>query len=203
MYAANRRTNNTLEEGARRRCRQIAASGEKDPAENLVTVVRRHRGNAQPDSGNVGPLVTSNEVGPPFHIKDAMPRSRNLYLLLCRVVHVWLSVALFLMLGLAGLGPVAIAADRARQQIDPQLQRPLDIPLERLERPLRTAPTPTKPINVNTASTEQLVALPGISASMAQQIVEGRPYHAKTDLTDAHILSDAAYDRIKNLIAVE
>ncbi|NOT21253.1 MAG: helix-hairpin-helix domain-containing protein [Nitrospiraceae bacterium] len=79
----------------------------------------------------------------------------------------------------------------------------MDIPLERLERPLRTPPAPMKPVNLNTASTEQLVTLPGINAAMAQQIVEGRPYQAKSDLADKHILSDATYDRIKNLLTIE
>ncbi len=88
-------------------------------------------------------------------------------------------------------------------QIDPQLQRPLDIPLERLERPLQSPAGPIKPIDLNRASIEQLVALPGMSVTMAQQILEGRPYHDMTELMQRHILSDNAYDRIKNLIAVE
>jgi Helix-hairpin-helix motif len=132
-----------------------------------------------------------------------MPQSQRLYLLLCRSVRVGLSVSFFLMLGLACLSPAALAADRSRQQIDPQLQRPFDIPLERLERPERIPSTPIKPIDLNTASIEQLVALPGMSATLAQQIVEGRPYRSKIDLVQRHILSDAAYDRIKNLIAIE
>jgi len=104
------------------------------------------------------------------------------------------------MLGLACLSPVALAGDK---QINPQLQRPQDIPLERLERPLQTPPAPIKPVNLNTASIEQLVALPGISTSLAQQIIEGRPYRAKTDLIEKHILSGTAYDRITNLITIE
>ncbi len=132
-----------------------------------------------------------------------MTRSQSPCFLLCRAAHVSLAVALFLMLGLAGLYPAALAADRTSPQINPQLQRPMDIPLERLERPLRPVPTPTKPMNLNTASTEQLVTLPGINAAMAQRIVEGRPYQAKSDLADKHILPDATYDRIKGLITIE
>ena len=132
-----------------------------------------------------------------------MPRLQSLCLLVSRVAHVRLSASFFLMLGLACLYPVALAADRTRPLIDPQLQRPPDIPLERLERPRRTPAGPIKPIDLNTASIEQLVALPGMSATLAQQIIEGRPYHAKTDLAQKHILSDAAYDRIKNLITIE
>ena len=132
-----------------------------------------------------------------------MPQLQHLHLLVYRVTHGGLSLAFFLMLGFASLCPVALAADRAGQQINPQLQRPQDIPLERLERPLRTSPAPMKPVNLNTASIEELVALPDISATLAQQIIEGRPYRDKTDLVRKHILSDAAYDRIKSLIAIE
>jgi DNA uptake protein ComE-like DNA-binding protein len=107
------------------------------------------------------------------------------------------------MLSLTCLCTVAFAADRTRPQIDPQLQRPLDIPLERLERPLQTPAGPIKPIDLNRASIEQLAALPGMSVTLAQQIIEGRPYHDKTELIQRHILSDAAYDRVRNLIAVE
>jgi hypothetical protein len=132
-----------------------------------------------------------------------MPQLQSLYLLVYRVAHVGLSIAFFLMLGLAWLYPVALAADRTRQQIDPQLQRPPDIPLERLDRPRRTPPSLIKPIDLNTASIEQLIALPGMSATLAQQIIAGRPYFDKTDLVRKHILSDAEYDRIKNVIAIE
>jgi DNA uptake protein ComE-like DNA-binding protein len=107
------------------------------------------------------------------------------------------------MLSLTCLCTVAFAADRTGPQIDPQLQRPLDIPLERLERPLQTPAGPIKPVDLNRASIEQLAALPGMSVTLAQQIIEGRPYHDKTELIQRHILSDASYDRVKHLIAVE
>jgi predicted DNA-binding helix-hairpin-helix protein len=126
-----------------------------------------------------------------------MSRSQRLYFLGDRISHAVLFVASALLLSLTWLAPIALAADRARQQIDPQLQRPQDIPLERLERPFRTW------IDINTATVEQLVALPGMNATLAQQIVAGRPYRSKTDLVQRHILSDATYDRIKNLIAIE
>jgi len=111
-------------------------------------------------------------------------------------------MACLLILGVTCLCTVAFAADRTRPQIDPQLQRPLDIPLERLERPLIPA-GPIKPVDLNRASIEQLVALPGMSVTLAQQIIEGRPYHSKTEFIQRHILSDTAYARVRNLIAVE
>jgi Helix-hairpin-helix motif len=132
-----------------------------------------------------------------------MPQSPRLCSFVCRVTHLWLFVACLLILSLAYLYTGALAADIPRPQIDPQLQRPLDIPLERLERTLRTPSASIKPIDLNTASIEQLVALPGMSVTLAQQIIEGRPYHDKTELIQRHILSDASYDRVKHLIAVE
>jgi Helix-hairpin-helix motif len=132
-----------------------------------------------------------------------MSQSQRLCFLLYRVARVGLSFAFFLILSLAGLYQVAFAADRSRQPIDPQLQRPFDIPLERLERPLRTPAAPIPPIDLNTASIDQLVTLPGLDATVAQQIFEGRPYQNKADLAQRRILSDAAYDRIKHLITIE
>lgn len=132
-----------------------------------------------------------------------IPQSRRLRSLAYRISHRWLSIVCFLILGLACPCPITLAADRTGPQIDPQLQRPLDIPLERLERPLQTPAGQIRPIDLNKASIEQLVSLPGMNITMAQQVIEGRPYHSKTDLLHKRILSDTLYDRIKDLIAVE
>lgn len=42
-----------------------------------------------------------------------------------------------------------------------------------------------------------------MNETVAQQIIAGRPYGDKTELVQKHILSDAMYDRIKHLIAIE
>jgi DNA uptake protein ComE-like DNA-binding protein len=132
-----------------------------------------------------------------------MSQSPHLCSLVCRIPLRWFSIACLLILGVTCLYTVAFAADRFSSQIDLQLQRPPDIPLERLERPLQTPAGPIKLVDLNKSSFEQLVALPGINVSLAQQIIEGRPYHSKTDLIHKDILSDNEYDRIKNLIAIE
>lgn len=132
-----------------------------------------------------------------------MPQSPRLCSFVRWITHLWLSVACLLILSLAYLYTGALAADRTRPQIDPQLQRPLDIPLERLERPLQAPAGPIKPVDLNRASIEQLITLPGMSVTFAQQVIEGRPYNSKTDLLHKRILSDTLYDRIKDLIAVE
>jgi hypothetical protein len=58
------------------------------------------------------------------------------------------------------------------------------------------------PIDLNTASLDEVEQLPGITPSMAQRIVAGRPYNDVDDLVDRKILSNREYQRLKNRVAV-
>lgn len=59
-----------------------------------------------------------------------------------------------------------------------------------------------KPLDLNTATKEQLQTLPGISGKEADGIIGGRPYQRPEDLLSRHILPRTEYSRIADLIKV-
>ena len=57
--------------------------------------------------------------------------------------------------------------------------------------------------NINTAPKEVIEALPGINPTMAQAIIDGRPYQKTTDLLKVKGIQQEVFDKIKNLITVK
>ena len=63
---------------------------------------------------------------------------------------------------------------------------------------------PTVPlVNINTATTEELVMLPWVGANMASRIINARPYNRIEDLLEVAGIGPSRFNDIKNLVTVK
>jgi competence protein ComEA len=65
---------------------------------------------------------------------------------------------------------------------------------------MKAQPSAANKLDINTATKDQLKALPGIGDAYSQKIIDGRPYHAKNELVQKKIIPQATYDKIKDSI---
>ena len=72
--------------------------------------------------------------------------------------------------------------------------------LQSSARTVKPAPAPELRIDVNHASVDELLKVPGMTPTWASRIVRFRPYRTKQDLLDDGVVPSNIYDRIKNYV---
>jgi DNA uptake protein ComE-like DNA-binding protein len=63
-----------------------------------------------------------------------------------------------------------------------------------------SAPAPEQRVDINHASVDELLKVPGLTRGWAVRIVRFRPYRSKQDLFEKGVLSSEVYDRIKDFV---
>lgn len=66
--------------------------------------------------------------------------------------------------------------------------------------PQAAIPVPEARVDINHASVEELMKVPGMTRTWAGRIVRFRPYRTKQDLLDHGVLTSEVYDRIKDSV---
>jgi DNA uptake protein ComE-like DNA-binding protein len=60
-----------------------------------------------------------------------------------------------------------------------------------------------KQLDLNTATKDQLLSLPGVTAAEADRVVAGRPYSEASDVVTRRIMPKAEYDKIADRVTAK
>ena len=61
----------------------------------------------------------------------------------------------------------------------------------------------TKRVDVNSATKDELAALPGMTPEDAQKVIDNRPYSGKSDLVKKNVVSAEEYAKIKDSVVAK
>jgi competence protein ComEA len=68
---------------------------------------------------------------------------------------------------------------------------------------VETTSAKSEPMDINSATKEQLMTLKGIGKAYSDKIIAGRPYKRKDELVTKSIVPKATYDAIKEMIVAK
>ncbi len=106
---------------------------------------------------------------------------------------------LALSLSFAALTAIPLSNAHAAEPATTQAAKPATKPAA-APAPKPSAAASADLLDLNTATLDQLKALPGIGDAYADRILKGRPYSAKTQLTQKGILPAATYSKIADKV---
>jgi competence protein ComEA len=100
-------------------------------------------------------------------------------------------VALTFLTGFAGLTDGLAQTPPAKSEVKPAAKPATDAKKDMGKH---------EPIDINSASADELKSVPGIGDAYAKKIIDNRPYKRKDELTAKKVLPQATYDKVKDHI---
>lgn len=77
------------------------------------------------------------------------------------------------------------------------------LPIPVIDSSVASAAEQDELLDINTATVDQLKALPGIGDTYSEKIIKGRPYSRKDELVQKKIIPRATYEQIKYKIVAK
>lgn len=95
---------------------------------------------------------------------------------------------------------LAVALGLAMQTVAIGATKPVAAPASAASTARPSAARQPAPVDINSASRDQLKTLPGIGDAEAKRIIAGRPYHSTADLAERGVLPTGVYIALKGRI---